>query len=74
MQLGVNLDECDVGNIEEGDFFIKFHLGNRSDDFHRCLVAVYAAAQLEFKEKFLTELVQACRKSRSLYWLVETLI
>jgi hypothetical protein len=51
-----------VGNIEEGDFFIKFHLGNRSDDFHQCLVVVYAAAQPEFKEKFLTELVQACRK------------
>ena len=62
MLLGVNLDVCDVGSIEEGDFFIKFHLRNRSDDFHGCLVAVYGAAQPEFKEKFLTESVQACRK------------
>jgi exonuclease III len=61
MLLGVNLDVCDVGSIEEGDFFIKFHLRNRCDDFHWCLVAVYGAAQPEFKEKFLTELVQACR-------------
>ena len=62
MLLGANLDVCDVGSIEEGDFFIKFHLRNRSDDFHWCLVAVYGEAQLEFKEKFLTKLVQACRK------------
>jgi hypothetical protein len=72
MLLGVNLDVCDVGSIEEGDF-IKFHLRNISDDFHRCLVAVYGAAQLEFKEKFLTELVQACRKVSLPYWLAETL-
>ena len=62
MLLGVNLDVCDVGSIEEGDLFIKFHLRNRTDDFHRCLVAVYGAAQPEFKEKFLTELVQTYRK------------
>jgi len=63
MLLGVNLDTCDVGSIEAGDFFIKFHLRNRCDGFHWCLVAVYGAAQPEFKEKkFLTELVQACRK------------
>jgi hypothetical protein len=59
MLLGVNLDVCDVESIEEGDFFIKFH---RSDDFHWCLVAIYGAAQPEFKEKFLTELLQTCSK------------
>jgi hypothetical protein len=62
MLLGVNLDVCDVGSIEVGNFFIKFHLRNRSDDFQWCLVAVYGAAQPKFKEKFLMELVQACRK------------
>lgn len=62
MLIGVNLDVCDVGSIEEGEFFIKFHLKNRSNDFHWCLVAVYRAAQPEFKEKFLIKLVQACRK------------
>jgi hypothetical protein len=30
-------------------------------DFKRVLVVVYGAAQPEFKESFLTELVQACR-------------
>jgi exonuclease III len=62
MLLGVNLDVCDIGSIEEGEFFIKFQLRNRTDDFHWCLVAVYGAAQPEFKEQFLTELVQACSK------------
>ena len=33
-----------------------------SDDFHWCLVAVYGAAHPKFKEQFLMELVQACRK------------
>jgi hypothetical protein len=41
---------------------VKFRLRNRSDDFHWVLVAVYGAAQPEFKEAFLTELVQACNK------------
>ena len=41
---------------------MKFHLKNRDDDFQWVLVAVYDAAQIQFKEKFLTELVYACRK------------
>jgi len=34
MLLGVNLDAYDIESIEEGEFFIKFHLRNKSDDFH----------------------------------------
>jgi hypothetical protein len=60
--LGVNMEGLDIGSIEDGDFFVKFRLRNRRDDFKCVLVAVYGAAQPEFKESFLTELVQSCNK------------
>jgi hypothetical protein len=59
--LGVNIDLLDVGTVEDGDFFVKFRVRDKKDDFKWVLVAVYGAAQPEFKESFLTELVQACR-------------
>jgi hypothetical protein len=49
------------GGVEDGDFFVKFRVRDRKVDFKWVLVAVYGAAQSEFKESFLTELVQACR-------------
>jgi hypothetical protein len=60
--LEVNLEGLDIGSIEEGDFFVKFRLRNKKDDFKWVLVAVYGVAQPEFKESFLTELVQSCSK------------
>jgi hypothetical protein len=39
---------------------VKFRLRDRSSDFKWVLVAVYGAAQPEFKESFLIELVQSC--------------
>jgi exonuclease III len=62
--LGVNLDTMDIGSIDDGDFFIKFKLSDRKSDFKWVLVAVYGAAQPEFKESFLTELVQACTNEK----------
>jgi hypothetical protein len=59
--LGVNIDLLDVGTVEDGDFFVKFRVRDKKDDFKWVLLAVYGAAQPEFKESFLTELVQACR-------------
>jgi exonuclease III len=50
-----------VGSVEDGDFFVKFRVGDRKGDFKWVMVVVYGAAQLEFKESFPTELVQACR-------------
>jgi hypothetical protein len=38
--LGVNVEGLDLGSIEEGDFFVKFRLRNRKDDFKWVLVAV----------------------------------
>jgi hypothetical protein len=57
--LGVNLDVLDVGTIDDGDLFVKFRLRDKGSDFKLVLVAVYGAAQPEFKEAFLTELVQS---------------
>jgi hypothetical protein len=58
--LGVNLDVLDVGSIDDTNFFEKFSVRDRNSDFKWVLVAVYGAAQPEFKESFLTEIVQAC--------------
>jgi exonuclease III len=60
--LGVNLDTFDIGSIEEGDYYVKFKIKNKCDDFKWVLVAVYGAAQPEYKEAFLTEMVQTCSK------------
>jgi hypothetical protein len=62
--LGVNLDVLDVGSIDDGDFFVEVSLRDRKSDFKWVLMAVYGAAQPEFKESFLTELVQACDKEK----------
>jgi hypothetical protein len=62
--LGVCMEELDIGGIEEGEFFVKFRLRNKKDDFKWALVAVYGAAKPEFKEAFLTELVQSCQKEK----------
>jgi hypothetical protein len=60
MLLGVNLQIFDIGAIDEGDHFIKFHLCNKSNDFKWALVVVYGPAQPEQKENFLAELVHMC--------------
>jgi hypothetical protein len=50
----------DIGAIDEGDYYIKFHLCNKVDEFKWALVVVYGPAQDEHKESFLAELVNMC--------------
>jgi hypothetical protein len=50
----------DIGAIDEGDFYIKSHLCNKSYSFKWALVAVYGPTQDEHKDKFLAELVHLC--------------
>ncbi|XP_062193487.1 uncharacterized protein LOC133896859 [Phragmites australis] len=58
--MGVNLSLFEVIDIFEGEFHVKFHLKCKDDGFQWILMAVYGAAQPEYKELFLTELVHAC--------------
>lgn len=62
MILGVNLLFLDIGEIEEGDFFIRFKLRQRADDFKFNLISVYGPAQSDLKGHFLSELVRVCSK------------
>jgi exonuclease III len=62
--LGVNLDSMDIGSIDDGDFFVKFRVRDRKSDFKWVLVAVYGAAQPEFKESFLAEMVRSCSSEK----------
>jgi hypothetical protein len=60
MLLGVDLQMFDIGVIDEGEFYIKFHLCNKVDEFKWALVVVYGPAQNEYKKSFLAELVNMC--------------
>jgi hypothetical protein len=55
--LGIDLSRFDIGAIEEGVFFVKFHLCNKEDSFKWALVAVYGPTQEDQKPTFLSELV-----------------
>lgn len=61
--LGVNAIEYDISLIVEGEFYIKFYLCNKSDNFKWILMAVYDPAQEDFKSPFLAELVCACQQN-----------
>jgi hypothetical protein len=62
MILGVNFLTFDIGQIEEGDFFIRFKLRHKEDDFKFNLISVYGLAQADLKSHFLSELVRVCSK------------
>ncbi|KAJ1292154.1 hypothetical protein BS78_02G370400 [Paspalum vaginatum] len=57
--LGFRDTTSELSVIVEGEFYIKFHLCNKSDNFRWILMAVYGPAQDEYKAAFLTELVRA---------------
>lgn len=59
--LGVDLSVFDTGSIDGEDFYVKFHLCNKSDSYKWALVVVvYGPAQVQYKEQFLAELVNMC--------------
>jgi hypothetical protein len=61
--LGINATVLDLTMIVEGEFYLKFHLCNKTDNFKWILMAVYGPAQDNFKTAFLTELVRACQQN-----------
>jgi hypothetical protein len=60
MFLGVDFQFFTIAAIDEVDYYIKFHLCNKSDYFQWALVVVYGLAQEEHKESFMAELVNMC--------------
>ena len=62
MILGINLLSFDVGEIEEGDFFILFKVRLRESDFKFNLISIYGPAQGDQKSHFLSEVVRVCSK------------
>jgi hypothetical protein len=62
--VGVDLDVFDIGAIDEGDYYVKFHLCNKDTYFKWALVVVYGLAQAPQKEQFLTELVHMMSHER----------
>jgi len=52
MLLGINLLTFDIGEIEEGEFFVKFKIRNKDDGFQWLLVSVYGAAHPVLKKVF----------------------
>jgi hypothetical protein len=52
-----------ISMIIEGEFYIKFHLCNKIDNFKWILMAVYGFAQEEFKTAFLPELLCSCQQN-----------
>jgi hypothetical protein len=61
--LGINATVLDLMMIVEGEFYLKFHLCNKIDNFKWILMAVYGPAQDNFKTAFLSELVRACQQN-----------
>ena len=53
MLLGIRTDSMDLLNVSVGEFHIKLHIRIKSDKFIWTLVAVYGAAQEEYKADFL---------------------
>jgi hypothetical protein len=61
--LGVNVTVLDLSIVVEGEFYIKFHLCNKIDNFKWILMVVYRPVKDSFKTAFLSELVRACQQN-----------
>ena len=51
----------DVLASSDGEYHVKLHIRNKVDNFTWSLVAVYGAAQEEFKVDFLREMVNLAK-------------
>jgi hypothetical protein len=62
--VGVDLDIFHIGAIDEGDYYVKFHMYNKVTYFKWVLVTVYGPTQNSQKGQFLTELVHMISHER----------
>jgi exonuclease III len=67
--LGVDLNIFYIGAIDEGDFYVKFTLRYKSNDFKFVLYSIYGPAQSQNKCAFLSELANTCSKEHLPYIL-----
>jgi hypothetical protein len=51
----------EILHSSDGEYHIKLHICNKSDNFTWSLMAVYGIAQDEFKDIFLRELVNLAK-------------
>jgi hypothetical protein len=62
MLVGVHMLVFDIGEFEEGIFFIRIRLRHKEHDFKFNLISVYGPAQADHKANFLSEMVRVCSK------------
>jgi exonuclease III len=60
--LGANQEVFNIGAIDEGDFYVKLMLKDKSDGFKFTLYGVYGPAKQNRKEAFLSELAHICSR------------
>jgi hypothetical protein len=65
--LGADLNHFDIGAIDEGDFYVKFLLRDKSNGFKFALYVVYGPAQLHDKHAFLVEMANTCYHGENPY-------
>lgn len=65
--LRVDLMVFDIEAIDEGDFYVKFMLWNKSDAFKWALFVVYGPAEQHLKENFLSDMAHTCSKEHLPY-------
>ena len=61
--VGVRASTMEILDDSGGDFHIKLHIRNKSDNFKWSLVAVYGAAQDASKPAFLREVVNLAKEN-----------
>jgi hypothetical protein len=59
--IGIRSSTMEIVDNSEGEFHIKLHIRNKSDNFIWSLVSVYGAGQDNFKPDFLRELVNLAK-------------
>jgi hypothetical protein len=72
--LEADLDVFDIKAIDEGDFYVKLIIRDKSNGFKFTFYGVYGPAQQNRKEVFLLELAHICSRESVPYVIGVVLI
>jgi hypothetical protein len=61
--LGINVAILDLSFVAEGEFYIKFHLCSKADEFMWILMVVYGPSQDRLQVYLLAEFQRACQEN-----------